>query len=421
MWVEQQEKIEKNSIDTSWDKKKLLQASKKTANTILWETRDRISKNANPNNRWVEDYSDKWDFNKAYSFAKKTGEKEFIWNGERYSTKQKFDEKDIINYQKNKFNYENRYSRFIRNRLANNTLPNNAISIGKVFQEFWNIIENKKERWNKNTRAVAFYKNYLWEVEEQDKKWLMESKYKPTDYDPKKHKDKRYFSPLAWMNAKDINYYLNNCIKYQIIRKENRNAKITDSEEPLVERNWKLPYNYESREHAWDLIPNLEQILERDKIYEKKFDELVQKWYSWQEANKLLYKEMNYDYWDYDEIDVLWWHNIRFREDLKWKFMEIRDTFDLSKYDTITKWKPFEVYDRIYYKNYDGEIKQMFLSDNELKELDINKRKFDTLELQRELSNRWYELKNSKKEDGNFDGVLGDETKNALLDRQKKH
>ena len=36
--------------------------------------------------------------------------------------------------------------------------------------------------------------------------------------------------------------------------------------------------------------------------------------------------------------------------------------------------------------------------------------------MQIELSNRGYKLPKSTREDGYFDGILGDETKNALLD-----
>lgn len=65
-------------------------------------------------------------------------------------------------------------------------------------------------------------------------------------------------------------------------------------------------------------------------------------------------------------------------------------------------------------------IKQYY-SDKELSELDVNKKNFDTLALQRELSNRGYELPKSTKKGNTFDGVWGDETKNALLDYQSKN
>lgn len=81
---------------------------------------------------------------------------------------------------------------------------------------------------------------------------------------------------------------------------------------------------------------------------------------------------------------------------------------------------PYEIYDRIYIKDYgDGKQKRMYYTDKELSELNIDKKDFDTLGLQRELSNRGYKLSKSTKQDGSLDGIWGDETKNALLEYRK--
>ena len=61
----------------------------------------------------------------------------------------------------------------------------------------------------------------------------------------------------------------------------------------------------------------------------------------------------------------------------------------------------------------------MYYTDKELSEIDVNKKNFDTLALQRELNNRGYKLPKSIKSDGTFDGIWGDETKNALLEYRK--
>ena len=98
-------------------------------------------------------------------------------------------------------------------------------------------------------------------------------------------------------------------------------------------------------------------------------------------------------------------------------YVSFYDKWDLSPMDFG---KPFEIYDRIYTKDYgDGKQKRMYYTDKELSEIDINKKNFDTLALQRELSNRGYKLPKSTKEDGTFDGIWGDETKNALLEYRK--
>ncbi len=48
---------------------------------------EKLKSNLNPKNWGVDDYSKEKDFNKAYSTAKKSGEKEFMYKGKRYNTK----------------------------------------------------------------------------------------------------------------------------------------------------------------------------------------------------------------------------------------------------------------------------------------------------------------------------------------------
>ena len=60
-------------------------------------------------------------------------------------------------------------------------------------------------------------------------------------------------------------------------------------------------------------------------------------------------------------------------------------------------------------------------TDEELSKLNPDKKNFDTLALQRELTNRGYSLPKSAKSDGTLDGILGEETKQALLDYQSKN
>ena len=75
----------------------------------------------------------------------------------------------------------------------------------------------------------------------------------------------------------------------------------------------------------------------------------------------------------------------------------------------------------------------MYYSDDDLGKLDMNSKNFDTKALQRELANRGYNLnksliKTTKHYDGDeskvtedYDGILGDETKNAYLDWKSKY
>ena len=136
------------------------------------------------------------------------------------------------------------------------------------------------------------------------------------------------------------------------------------------------------------------------------------------------------DYKSYKPFQDLGNFKISKGEDNRWEFIQYYDTWnyarndnpDLNETEFLGLAKPFEIYDRIYIKDYwDGTKKRMYYSDNELNSLDIDKKNFDTLALQKELSNRWHKLPNSTKKDGNLDGVFGEETKEALLDRKERN
>ena len=112
-------------------------------------------------------------------------------------------------------------------------------------------------------------------------------------------------------------------------------------------------------------------------------------------------------------------------KDKKGNYLSFYDKWDLSP---VNFGKPFEIYDRIYTKDYGkdkgyiiSQLDKMHYSDDELSKLNPDKKNFDTLALQRELNNRGYNLPKSMKKEGGFDGILGDETKQALLEYQSKN
>lgn len=108
-------------------------------------------------------------------------------------------------------------------------------------------------------------------------------------------------------------------------------------------------------------------------------------------------------------------------EDERGKYYSIYDIYDFKVPFQKKIGQPYEVYDRTYYRDYgDGRNRVMYYNDNELLNLDLNKKNYSVLNLQRELYNRGYPLNSSLKEDGTFDGVLGPEVINALLDWRKK-
>lgn len=129
-------------------------------------------------------------------------------------------------------------------------------------------------------------------------------------------------------------------------------------------------------------------------------------------------------------------HTVKKGKDDKGEYIEYADKWDLDSYkvgnvavgqiaDMVNK--PLPIYGRVYYKDYgDGVKRKMYYSDNELKSFstDKNNKNFNALDLQKELVNRGYELPNSMQQDDygniNFDGIYGNETKQALQDFQSK-
>lgn len=108
-------------------------------------------------------------------------------------------------------------------------------------------------------------------------------------------------------------------------------------------------------------------------------------------------------------------------EDERGKYYSIYDIYDFKVPFQKKIGQPYEVYDRTYYRDYgDGRNRVMYYNDNELLNFDPNKKNYSVLNLQEELYNRGYPLNSSLKEDGTFDGVLGPEVINALLDWRKQ-
>jgi hypothetical protein len=105
-------------------------------------------------------------------------------------------------------------------------------------------------------------------------------------------------------------------------------------------------------------------------------------------------------------------------KDKRGEYISYYDKWDLEPKDFG---KPFEMYDRIYTRKQGDKYVKMNYTDDELSKLNPDKKNFDTLALQRELTNRGYSLPKSAKSDGTLDGILGDETKQALLDYQSKN
>jgi len=308
----------------------------------------------NPKNWGVTDYSDRKDFNTAYSDARNKGEKEFLYKDKRYNT-----------------NYKGTPQQQLKETGLTNSQIQNRSKLNKNLAE--NIYPYSYEGLEKR----------VWSAGVMGKK---EENRKAIDKDPKPY-DKEKLDALNL---------------YSGIPQKNNTFKISNYKPSNSSENINY-YTFNNQNDAFvqNLI-NYAYVKSKGSAdgSSKGFDVGVKGLVPDQEKN------------------VMGDYKMSTGEDEKGKYVSFYDKWDLSPMDFG---KPFEIYDRIYVKDYgDGKQKRMYYSDKELSELDVNKKNFDTLALQKELANRGVKFEKSIKKDGSFDGILGDETKAALLNYQTK-
>ena len=327
----------------------------------------------NPKNWGVTDYSDKGDFNTAYSSARKEGKKEFLFNDKRYNTdykgtpQQQLKETGITNEQ---IIGSKKLKKVYKNTTPYTSILPPLIQGLKGYAGF----EDKNRDINvENPLPIAYYlennqKSFRDLPEEEQKKY--------------KELSKPYFKRAddAWA------LYTGNPQRFKTFEISNH--------KPSNSKN-KDDYYYSLNKS----YPELLDFVEKEGV-NLKYGESKQV----EEPTRLVLRNFK----------------IGKNKDERGDYISYYDTWNLNpsfEFPIPEQGKPFEIYDRIYIKDYgDGKQKRMYYTDKELSELNIDKKDFDTLALQRELSNRGYKLPKSTKKDGTFDGVWGDETKNAFLE-----
>lgn len=328
------------------------------------KTVNKIISNLNPFNFLVNDYTDKGDFNKAYRAAREQGEKEFLWNNKRYTTnyngtlKEQLDQTGIIDVNKSK-------NTALRHQLIEGTYTGDAYDQYKYKDIIKDVLNPNKNVRNPYTDGVEkdLLRIYLGRPTKHNLVTL--SKYKPTI--AKGDKENLYYS------IKDYGEFLNPSL------------------------------NSLKKDEGFNTLKEYAQYLNDNKG-----------------SGKI--NEQPYDVGLGD-------HTINYGKDDRGEYISYYDKWDLNPYAvgknaidiSMGYAKPFDVYDRIYYKNYGDDTKRLYYTDEELSKLDVNKKNFDTLALQRELSNRGYKLPKSTNKYGYLDGILGNETKNALQTWQTKN
>ena len=363
------------------------------------------SPNLNPKNWGVVDYTNKGDFNSAYSNARQSGEKQFMWNGERFNTKYDgtFDEQlretgitddQIIG--NNKFSPTS----FIRNRLSENLFPYGYED--PVPRLFNTVIRNKKEDFgdvkdsNKLEERVDAFNLYLGRP--QNNNTFKESKYRPSK------------------SSDDISYFSFDRMSNYVMGKLNKNIPLNNGEYDNVmgkykeERGKDEHGDYVSYYDLWSLNP-FRGVGSPDIPILRNFDDPAPIGKPFEIYDRVYYRENpSFDGSLVNEKDI--YNTDEFKQiqemiDGTSSWEELRTLLD-KRNEIITK-----------LTNKSQRYVRQYYSDVELMNINIDEKNFDTLALQRELSNRGIDLPKSRR-GRDFDGVFGEETKNALLFYREK-
>lgn len=390
-----------------------------------WDkVKNKIKATLNPKNWGVPDYSDKGDFSTAFATARKAGEKEFMWNNQRFNTKS-----DMSPEQQMKVygitDKQMLKSNIIRDRMENNIYDFEYDTKNPIVKMKNVILDNEKEedflnsdgKISENSKTHKdFLSLYLGKPQKYNTASI--SKYKPSD---SKEKNKEYFSVNS---EKFQNYILKHLDEDYITRGINSGDIKT-----VIDENGKLiPNRYVIRDIGTGLG---EFTIDRGEDENGKYISYWDKWnlnpykgiYS--STNSSSIEDLSFGIGKPFDI----YDRIYFRENPDSdKYAEydkkISDLWDkaIKTQDKRYIEEAYKLYPiRNSYYNKQNKYFRQYYSDKELSELNIDKKNFDTLALQIELSNRGYKLPKSTKKDGTLDGIWGEETKKALLDYQSKN
>jgi hypothetical protein len=400
---------------SSWE---IIEDLPKAGNGLISE----ITSTLNPKNWGVKDYTKSGTRDQAYAAARKAGEKEFMWNNQRYNTLQAGEDKKPNTNFLNKAVADNITAYGFWDGGNDNVAPNKELAAINDKYNKLRIEANKKynyfERTSKEQPRVPIPKELKEIYIKNKEEYIKEvSKIAYNVKTGEKIKLPKYINPDTYSKRVE-NAYEGNPTYFPSLRPDNINAS-----QDALSIHQGQPQKYDSFESSKYIPTDAKN--KNAKYYDFKGD-------AKQELEDDLFKYKNSDFINSKE---------RFRQikgshvaqaslkdfqyskgaDDRGKYVAYYDVNDYGNIlDLLPNSKPFDIYGRTYYKDYGKGNVKMYYSDKELSELDVNKKNFDTLALQRELSNRGYNLPKSTKPDGTFDGVLGDETKKALQDFQNK-
>ena len=346
-----------------------------------WNT---IKATLNPYNWGVPDYTDKGSRGAAFAAARKAGEKEFMWNNNRYHTNKDTD--PIIKNPKNEEEvalnsyYKTYYPEFVKNYNSNR--PNVNID-PEIDRAFYN--------WKNKSLNIQSY-------DDEDSDFIAELAH---------HKQS---NGITHGIRSDYEH-----LRYGDYKRYNKEGTIEYNTHRLTE-----PALYMQR----DGNLSKEDILKLQKYLKVKEDGIL---------GQETYKAVVDKYYNKDIIKE--YLSTALPDDTPEEFKDklINQKYPDSYDNTMSGYYLYQIgldpninlkgltHNKEYYYREKDNWEGAYFDDNQLLKLNPNNKNFDTLALQKELSNRGYKLPKSTKKDGTFDGVWGDETKAALLDYQKSY
>lgn len=334
-----------------------------------------VSALINYNNWGVPDYTNKGSFNTAFKFAKDNKADEFMWNNNRYHTN-KDNEPLTGNSETNKrLSFSPEYV-----KMANRGRKPNTVEIDNSIY---------RANYRPSTKTITYSNgnidSYNAELSHHKRQSDAQNKYA---YEFMKYGDSK--------NGSQGVYNTKGTLEYDTHR-------LT---EPALAMMLQGNFSPEDVKKIQRYVGAKEDGILQEETYRK----IVNKYYNYNKVKEFR-KEANVDNYE---------NQYNYDQDLK---------YDNLVYPIGSVMAPYYISalandPNIGLSSLVNNLQGHSYSDKELTDLDINK--FDVRKLQTDLFNKGYDLQLVKKErDGwynwEFDGILGKETMNALMDYRAKH
>jgi len=322
---------------------------------------DKIKSTLNPKNWGVTDYSDKGDFDTAYSAARKAGEKEFMWNNQRFNTQNS-------GTASQQFNMYGNVNSLITSKADDKT-KEKIIKTSFVGNNM--NAENLERQFALNSLAgTPSYKHTA--VHPDQEEAYAKFKNQPLEKSRKEIMDE-YRKISTGKIRPRYNAFTNTIYGNSNIAETAHAYRDTEKSEILSFIKDYIKYPFFSKKEQ------LADYTNRDHF---EFDTHII-------VEPILKSYLN------GEIE---------KEDIPIYIKNLREHNNEYLLDKNNPKHTFDIKDLELYYPYNDKSN-----------------KYKIQKLQKALSNRGYKLPESTKKDGSFDGIWGDETKNALLDYQTKN